>query len=209
MPAGRFVAFEGLDGSGKSTQVGLLARRLRTMGLPVQQTAEPTPGPVGSIVRQALTGRLHLDHRTIAALFAADRLDHILNDASGMLQAVTAGTHVLTDRYYLSSYAYHAPHAPLDWVIAANSLGRDLMRPDVHVFLDVDPAACSERLRASGRRLELYETAETLREIRRCYQAAFDRVAGEERIEVVPGGGPADEVAGAVWERLRPLFEAG
>ena len=205
---GRFIAFEGLDGSGKSTQVGLLASRLRTMGLLVHQTAEPTAGPVGAVIRQGMTGRLALDQRTIAALFAADRLDHILNDASGMLGAVTAGTHVLTDRYYLSSYAYHAPHVPLDWVIAANSLSRELLRPDVHVFLDVDPGACYERLRSSGRRLELYETGETLREIRRRYQDAFERVGGQERIEVVAGEGPPHEVAGAVWERLLPLFAA-
>lgn len=205
---GRFIAFEGLDGSGKSTQVALLARRLRAMGLPIQQTAEPTAGPVGSIIRQGMTGRLALDQRTIAALFAADRLDHVLNGASGMLGAVTAGTHVLTDRYYLSSYAYHAPHVPLEWVIAANSLSRELLRPDVHLFLDVDPGACLERLRDSGRRLELYETGETLREIRRRYQAAFERVRGEERIEVVPGDGPPEEVARAVWERVLPLFAA-
>ena len=120
MRKGLFLAFEGIDGSGKSTQIRLLNDRLLKEGCRVYQTCEPSGGPIGSQIRQILTGRMKADSRVIAALFAADRLDHLLNDINGMAARIEEGITVLTDRYYFSSYAYHSVDVPMDWVIAAN-----------------------------------------------------------------------------------------
>ena len=74
---GKFIVFEGIDGSGKSSQMRLLAQYLGDRGVRVHLTCEPTQSPIGSLLRDCLTGKLDTDERTIAALFAADRLHHI------------------------------------------------------------------------------------------------------------------------------------
>ena len=76
---GQFFALEGIDGSGKTTQLKLLARRLEEAGVPCLTTCEPTSGPIGKLLRQVLTGQVACDSRVVAPLFAADRLDHLLN----------------------------------------------------------------------------------------------------------------------------------
>lgn len=73
--------------------------------------------------------------KTIAALFLADRLDHLTHSSYGILPFLQGGTHVICDRYYLSSYAYHVPYVSLDWVIRANALCAELKRPDITFLL--------------------------------------------------------------------------
>ncbi len=105
---GVLIAFEGIDGSGKSTQIRLLAERLREKRISFYTTMEPSDAPIGSMIRQILTGRMQADPKVIAALFTADRLDHLLNDVNGVVRKIENGTVVLMDRYYFSSYAYQS-----------------------------------------------------------------------------------------------------
>ena len=81
-----FIALEGIDGSGKSTQVKLLSDHLKSAGHKVYATFEPTDSPIGSVIRNIFKHIIEADHRTIAALFAADRLDHLLNKTNGILK---------------------------------------------------------------------------------------------------------------------------
>ncbi|MCP4673516.1 MAG: dTMP kinase, partial [Desulfobacula sp.] len=81
---GKFIVFEGIDGSGKSTQIQNISKRLKTQGLKAYTTFEPTDGPVGSLIRQMLSGEIKIDQRTIASLFAADRTDHLTNKKNGI-----------------------------------------------------------------------------------------------------------------------------
>ena len=81
-----FIAFEGIDGSGKSTQVKMLAEKLISEGHKVYTTFEPTDSPIGSIIRNIMKGRMQADHKTIAGLFVADRLDHLLNEVNGIVK---------------------------------------------------------------------------------------------------------------------------
>ncbi|MFI5196773.1 MAG: dTMP kinase, partial [Chitinophagales bacterium] len=111
-----FIALEGTDGSGKSSQVKLLAEKLENAGHKVYATFEPTDGVIGSMVRNILRGGIKADNRTIAALFLADRLDHLLNETNGIVKKLGEGYTVITDRYYFSSYAYHGTHMDMDWV---------------------------------------------------------------------------------------------
>ena len=83
---GIFIAFEGIDGSGKSTQVARLAKRLRSMDYKVYETFEPTDSPIGSLIHQIMIGRIQAGQETIASLFVADRVDHLLNDINGILK---------------------------------------------------------------------------------------------------------------------------
>ena len=80
-----FIAFEGIDGSGKSTQLKLLKQKFEQAGSKVYTTAEPTESPIGKIIRDIFSHKMEADHRTIAGLFVADRLDHLLNKTNGIL----------------------------------------------------------------------------------------------------------------------------
>ena len=143
---GKFIVFEGIDGSGKSTQIQMLSEKLKQNQIPVYATFEPTDSPIGSLIHQIMIGRMKTDNKVIAALFAADRLDHLLNEVNGIAAKVQQGITVVSDRYYLSSYAYHSVDMPLEQVIAANAPSRDILRPDVHIFIDVDPDVALERI---------------------------------------------------------------
>ena len=203
---GRFFALEGIDGSGKSTQLPLLARRLEALGRPCVQTREPTGGPMGALLRQVLTGQVDCDSRVVAPLFVADRLDHLLRKGDGLLALVEGGTDVLCDRYYFSSYAYQSVDLPLEWVIGANRPCADLLRPDATLFLDVDPELALERIARGRDHTELFETRERLTRTREQYFRAFEAEKDRERILILPGDQPPEELSQAIWDRVAPLL---
>lgn len=206
---GHFFALEGIDGSGKSTQLQLLARRLEQAGVPCLTTREPTDGPIGKLLRQVLTGQVKCDSRVVAPLFAADRLDHLLNNENGLCKAVEAGVTVLSDRYYFSSYAYQSVDFPLEWVIEANRPCADLLRPTATLFLDVSPALALERIAQNRERTELFETKDRLTRTREQYFRAFELEKDRERVVIIPGGRDADAVARDIWGAVSTLLSPG
>lgn len=203
---GNFIAFEGIDGSGKSTQIGLLAERLKKEGVCCYTTMEPTNAPVGSLVRQVMTGRIRMDNKAIAALFAADRLDHLLNEVDGIASKIEEGTTVLTDRYYFSSYAYHSVDVPMEWVIRANEQSALILRPTVNLFIDVDPDTALERIARNRFHQELFEKKSRLVEVRENYKKAFDLLTGEEKYTVIDGNQSREAIADNIWEAIRGYF---
>ena len=203
---GRFFALEGIDGSGKSTQLPLLARRLEALGRPCIQTREPTSGPMGTLLRQVLTGQVDCDSRVVAPLFVADRLDHLLRKGDGLLALVEGGTDVLCDRYYFSSYAYQSVDLPLEWVIGANRPCADLLRPDATLFLDVAPELALERIARGRDHTELFETRERLTRTREQYFRAFEAEQDREPVLILPGDLPPEELSRAIWARVAPLL---
>ena len=203
---GRFFALEGIDGSGKSTQLPLLARRLEVLGRPCVQTREPTDGPIGKLLRQVLTGQVVCDSRVVAPLFVADRLDHLLRQGDGLLALVEGGADVVCDRYYFSSYAYQSVDLPLEWVIEVNRPCADLLRPDATLFLDVDPELALERIARGRDHTELFETRERLTRTREQYFRAFEAEGDRETIFVLPGNLPPEELSQVIWDRVAPLL---
>ncbi len=131
--AGRLFAFEGLDGSGKSTQLALLAEALEKEGFRVVATREPTDGPYGRKIRQLLTSRDECSPEEELELFMADRRQHV---DSLIAPALRDGRIVLTDRYYLSTAAYQGAlgHDP-EQILRANEIFAP--RPDLCIFLTV------------------------------------------------------------------------
>ena len=206
MERGKFIALEGIDGSGKSTQLGRLVQRLTGLGVDCRATREPTGRPVGALIRQALTGQIPLDPRVIAALYAADRIDHLVNGEDGLLSQVDRGITVVTDRYYFSSYAYHSVDMDMDWVIRANSVSAGLLRPTLTVFLDVPVEMAMERIRRGRDHKELFEKEDRLRKTRALYFEAFGRLKETETVAVVDGCGPEDGVEERIWAAVSPLF---
>ena len=205
---GKFIAFEGIDGSGKSTQIRILAERLKMQGDTCYTTMEPTDSPIGSLIHQIMTGRIKTDNKVIAALFVADRLDHLLNDVDGIVSKVNEGITVLTDRYYFSSYAYQSVDMPMDWIIQANEQSSQILRPSVNIFIDTDPDIAMERIARNRFHRELFEKKARLIEVREKYLEAFEKQKDVERVMVVDGNRSEREIAEDIWGKLMLLPES-
>jgi len=197
-----FIALEGIDGSGKSTQVKLLAERLKQAGHKVYTTFEPTDSPIGSVIRNIFNHRIEADHRVIAGLFVADRLDHLLNKTNGILKKLEEGFTVITDRYYFSSFAYQGAHVSLDWVIEANSLSAELLRPDLNIFIEISPEISMLRLNKGRSSMELYETLDNLKKVKEKYFEAIDRLRHQEQIFFIDGNQTPEIIAEEIWNEV-------
>ncbi len=206
---GRFFALEGIDGSGKSTQLELLARRLEQAGFPCLTTCEPTAGPIGSLLRQVLTGQIPCDSRVVAPLFTADRLDHLLNGENGLCRAVERGLTVLSDRYYFSSYAYQSVDLPLEWVIEVNRPCAQLLRPTATVFIDVSPELALARIAQNRERTELFETEDRLTRTREQYLKAFELEKDREQVVLIPGDRDVETIASDIWSTISTFLSPG
>jgi len=200
-----FLALEGIDGSGKSTQLKLLANKLTGEGHKVYTTCEPTDGPIGKMIRDIFNHRMDGDHRTIAALFAADRLEHLLHKTEGILKKLEDGFTVITDRYYFSSYAYHSVHMDMNWVIEANKLSAQLLRPDLNIYVDIPPEVSMERIKKDRTSVELYETLENQKKVYTKYAEAFEREKSKEKIWVVNGNQSIEKIADEIWKGLNSI----
>lgn len=201
-----FLAFEGIDGCGKSTQAKLLADALEKAGHKVYLTCEPTESPIGTIIRNIFSRKMEADDRVIAGLFVADRLDHILNKTNGLLKKLEEGYTVITDRYYFSSYAYQGAHIPMDWVIQANSLSAELLRPDLNIYIDISPERSMQRIQAGRTQADLYETLENLQSVRNNYLKAFEQLRHQENVFVTNGDQPIEALVATIWENVSELL---
>lgn len=203
---GHFITFEGIDGSGKSTQISLLKQRIEQLGASCYETAEPSAGPIGTMLRQFLSGRMKADEQTLAALFAADRLDHLKNGTNGICRKIDQGIHVLCDRYVLSNYAYQGVSAPIDWIMQLNLAANETIRPDCHIFIDVDPDVTMERMAKNRFHADLYETREQLTRIRDCYRKLIEQLSDTEQIVLVDGNGSIEQISEEIWQKTASLF---
>lgn len=195
MTEGLFVAFEGLDGAGTTTQAERAAAHVASeTDREPALSAEPTDGPVGTQIRRCLEGEIDLDAEALALLFAADRLDHLDREIEPRL---AEGAVVLVDRYSLSSFAYqHADGVAADWLRTINERAR---APDVTIYLDVPPSVCVERLAADGRGADRFEREEALERVEAAYHEAIEteREAGND-VRIVDGTRSEDDVASDV-----------
>lgn len=210
---GVFVVFEGIDGAGTTTQADRYARWLREKRRLAHVTREPSSGPMGSLLRLALTHRVTLPagHRDaiLALLFAADRLDHVQAEIAPHLRD---GYVVISDRYDLSSIIYQsigAEEGPeraslVAWIRECN---RHARRPDVTVVLDVSADVAAQRRRIRGGASELFEEAELQSRLAQAYLKAEWYLPGD-RIVHVDGDADADTVTAAVQRALSPYVGA-
>ena len=206
MKKGIFIAFEGIDGSGKSTQIQLLMKKIEEKSIRCYQTCEPSSGPIGSLTRQILTGRIKTDNRVIAAMFAADRLDHLLNPIDGIVSKIEEGIHVISDRYYFSSYAYHSVDVPMDWVIKTNEESAKVLRPDLTVFIDISAKEAMDRITKNRFHTELFEKESRLSKVRENYLKAFELMKEEEKVLIVDGTKTLEEIADIIWQAVEPML---
>jgi dTMP kinase len=193
---GIFIVIEGLDGSGKTTQAALLAKKLSQSYI-VLLTAEPSQGKIGTFIRE---GCLYEDKRlpteTEALLFAADRIDHIEKEIKPALEE---GKLVICDRYVYSSIAYQGSAGlSLDWIKTINARA---LQPDFSVFIDVPPEHVLERLQ---RKKSVMETLETQQKVRDVYLKFVE--TGE--LVRVDGDRPKEAVAEELYAVALNLLKA-
>jgi len=158
---GIFIVVEGLDGSGKTTQAKVLASRLRRNHKALY-TAEPSRGKVGIFIRnRILYGEKRPSTIVEALLFAADRVEHVQNEVQPALEE---GQIVVSDRYLYSSLAYQGSAGlSIQWI---ESINQHALKPDLALFIDVDPEEVFHRLK---RRKSVMENLETQRRVREIY----------------------------------------
>jgi len=157
---GTFVCIEGLDGCGKTTQAKLLVEKLQR-SYSAMYTAEPSEGKVGDFIRKSiLYGEKRSTSLAEALLFAADRVEHVENE---VLPALRQGKLVISDRYIYSSLAYQgAAGLSLEWI---QSINQYALRPELAIFIDVDPRAVMRRLKPVKSVMENLETQQRVRQI--------------------------------------------
>lgn len=203
--AGVFLALEGGDGAGKSTQVQLLRERIEALGREVVVTREPGGTPLGAQVRRLLLHGGHVGPRAEALLFAADRAHHV---DTLVRPALARGAVVITDRYLDSSVAYQGAGRalPADDVRSLSLWAVEGLVPTLTAVLDVPAALGRERRGAVHDRLE--SEADTFHE---AVRAGFLRLAAAEpaRYVVVDAALAPQAIHERLWERVAPLLAAG
>jgi dTMP kinase len=203
--ASRFITFEGGEGSGKSTQIRLLAERLKAAGITSVLTREPGGTPTAESIRRLLLSgaaqQLGVDGE--AVLFAAARADHV---ERVIRPALAGGQWVLSDRFFDSTHVYQAS-ADRAFLDALDRVAVGSTRPDLTLILDVSAqvgiARAAERIAAAGTEPDRFERDDiALHEERR--QAFLEIAAAEpERCRVIDASRPEGEVAAAVWQAVQ------
>ena len=194
---GMLIIFEGIDGTGKSTQVHLLSEALRKQGCEVVTTFEPTDGPFGKKIRALFTNRASLSRDEELALFMDDRRWHV---KELITPALAAGKVVISDRYYFSTAAYQGA-AGLDpeRIIADNEIFAPV--PDCVLLLEA-PVTLGRRRIEESRQEDPndFEKEEGLRKV----SAVFTTLQ-RDYIQRIDATQSIEMVAQAVWERVLPL----
>ena len=209
--AGRFITFEGGEGCGKSTQIRLLAERLRTAGKNVLITREPGGTALAEKIR-ALVREESDDPpnaRAETLLFLASRAQVV---AEVIRPALAAGTWVLCDRFADSTFAYQGYGRKLDLkeLKRLNAFATDGLMPDRTVLLDVSPETAAARMRV--REQVTCTEADRMEKAGDGFHARLKRgflelaAAEPERFAVVMADGGVDEVAEKVWNLIQPML---
>lgn len=216
---GKFIVFEGIDGSGKTTQSKRLADLIGQKDKSYW-TSECSTGPIGRVIREEfLSGKRKSDPRITNLLYAVDRLDHITNDIQGMLKYLEKGFHVICDRYYMSSMAYYAldfydrPYEEyvesMQFIYKQNQMNKELLTPDVTFFIDVPIQTALNRINMTreANQLEIYETPEKLQKCQTTYGDAIDVLRSDgELIINIDGSGDEDDVHKQIVHNLKTVF---
>lgn len=200
-----FIVIEGIDGSGKTTQIELLQQRMSEEGKPVAITSEPTDGFIGRIIRDIMRGTETTDPAAVAALYVADRMDHITHPEVGMLALMEKGYNIIASRYYFSSYAFQGEYVSLEWLIHANSICKSRLTADLTIYINIDPEICFERIKNSRASLDIYENLEKMKRTHREYMKAFDIAGMDENIVLVDGTLPIRQLHEAIWAKVKEV----
>jgi dTMP kinase len=212
MARGHLIVFEGVDGSGTTTQSRALREAFVSRGLPAHVTAQPSDGPVGMLIRQVLSGRIVLrgskppGWTTMALLFAADRHDHQEAEIEPNLRD---GVNVVCDRFTYSSVIYQSLNTSDEraekWI---RELNRYIRKPDLVFYLRVSQRVAEERRRGRSGGEGIYDGSEFQDRLVESYEGIEEMFPGH-RIVALNGERSADEIAQTVWRHVEELRSEG
>ncbi|MDE1825031.1 MAG: dTMP kinase [Candidatus Micrarchaeota archaeon] len=201
---GRFIVFEGIDGSGKNTQSNLLYDVLCAKGRKCLLTSEPSGGEIGVFAREELGRRLGgIDMRTLQFLFMADRSDHVERVIKPNL---SQGIDVISSRYFYSTVVYGAAFGSrfamdMKWLLEANTL---FPKPDVVFFIDVPPEVGYENVKRRAGKKERFEELGDLKLTCEYYRKLSRKVSGTRWIRI-NGNRPRAVVAKSITKEFEEL----
>ena len=203
MKKGTFIAFEGLDASGKTTQFNAIYKKFAQHNIKVKKEKEPSDrNPVGLMIRDIVkgTGGLTMSPVSLAKLFSVDRYEHVVNEIK---PHIDGGGHVLIDRFIFSSFAYQGLTCSYDEIHFYNRDAIKLLMPDLTVFIDTPPEICLERINNTRHGKELFD--ENGVAVRRNYFDAFERLKDIAYVLVVDGNQPKEVITDVIWKAVEPL----
>ncbi|MCX6810126.1 MAG: dTMP kinase [Candidatus Berkelbacteria bacterium] len=162
---GMFIAIEGLDGSGTSTQADLLVNNLNKLKRTAFLTKEPTNNLIGGLIRGTLTKDWQASPECLQLLFAADRAHHL---DRMIIPALLKDKTIVTDRYIFSTIAFGSVQCDKIWL---EEINRRFLLPDITFFIDVPASKCIKRIKNTRNQFELFEREKVLAEVRENYLA--------------------------------------
>jgi len=211
---GRFITFEGPEGSGKSTQLRLLGERLRSAGRYVLETQEPGGTPIGVQIRHVLLDAKNRELCPTAELLLmfASRAQNV---DQAILPALSAGRIVLSDRFTDSTLVYQGVGRGLgaDLVYELDRIACRGLIPDLTLLIDIDAETGLERARRRSLRTDDPETRMEDQDVgfHRRVREAYRQLAADEpgRLRLIDGSESREAVAEQVWRAVAPLFDTG
>ncbi len=193
-----FIVFEGIDGSGKSTQCDLLFNHVVSLGLPAVRLAEPTDGPWGRRIRAMLRENEMAPAGEQMKLFILDRRE----DADkNIIPALEKNRIIVMDRYYYSNAAYQGAAGMAPEEIIAENRKMEFPEPDRVYFVDVPPDRAMQRVTVRGEGREVFEKESFLRVVRDNFLSIAD-----ERFLVLDGTGSIHEIFEKIKEDFTKLI---
>ena len=175
-----FIVFEGIDGSGTSTQLKLLKQNNPDFEI----TAEPTSTETGKFLRRMLGGEFKVDEKTNAYLFAADRCQHLYGEG-GIIELTKKGKIVVSDRYFFSSMAYQSATCGIELPTLLNS---PFPLPQILFYFVINPEISLSRVTARNEKKEIYEKIELQRKIADMYEkviSSYEKDSENNHMKVV------------------------
>ncbi len=200
---GHFIVFEGLDGSGQTTQTGLLSKFLRDKGILVLATKEPTQkSKFSRTIQEVLEKKKSLSPRELQKAFSQDRAWHLKHL---ILPALKSGKTVICDRYLFSTLAYGLSYeVSLEFLMKLN---KKFLLPDLVFFLDAKPDICLKRIQARERIRSIFETKENLQRIYKNYREVLDDFSKSTKILFIDDEQPLKEVFREVRDIVKIAFK--
>jgi len=192
------IAFEGLDGSGSSTQSRLLAEKLEKNGKAVLLTKEPTSDtPIGKMLREILQHKWSTSPEGLQLLFSADRAEHLQNTIEPALKNKQI---VITDRYLFSTLAYGSMSVEMKWL---KELNKFFPLPDITFLFRLSPEECIKRITGRGSEFELFEKQETLEKI----SGNYEKILWDyKNIQLIDAGKSIEEIADEIWTHVSKML---
>ncbi len=205
---GKFIVFEGIDGSGTTTQSEMLKDFLLDSGIDAVTTCEPSSGPIGNLIREGFKKRVafvdepRLFDEQMAYLFAADRHDHLYNIVDGVFALNKKKITTISTRYFFSSLVYHVnDDQEYDFV---KKLNEKFPLPDLTIYIDNPVEVSLKRISLRAHR-DTYENREKLEKVKLNYKKVFDDY--NKNLLSIDGSKSIDEIHTIIKKEVIKLYK--